>query len=110
MASLRMELARLRENASAIADLRSLIDAGSGGPPFSVILDKIGRTIPPAIALDELRLSARRISLDGWIAPSAPPITTEHWRTSLNNSGGQWAVDTRLRPGGALSIAGDFQP
>lgn len=109
-ANLRMELVRLRENASAIADLRSLIEAGSGSPPFSAILDKIGRSIPPVIALDELRLSARRISLEGWIAPSAPPTTAEHWRTALNSSGGRWAVDTQLRPGGAVSMSGDFKP
>lgn len=108
--ALTSEVAHLRENATAISALRSLIAAGTGAPPHGELLERIGRTVPPGIVLDQLRFDGRHITARGWLTPAAPDAVVGAWRTALVGGERRWTLESSRRAGGAFDLTGVFAP
>ena len=109
LAALRAEVGHLRENATEIATLRAALDGGSAGPPCGAFLAKVSTTLPPEIVIASLRTSGRNITLDGWLAPTAPAILIEDWRSRLAPADAPWTMVARPGPGGAFTLTGVFR-
>ncbi|MST93691.1 MAG: hypothetical protein EXS33_00195 [Pedosphaera sp.] len=110
LAALRAEVGHLRENATEIATLRAALDSGSAGPPCGAFLAKVSTTLPPGIVITSLRTSGRNLTLDGWLAPTAPATLIEDWRSRLAPVDAPWTVAARSGHGGAFTLTGVFRP
>jgi hypothetical protein len=108
--ALRSEVARLRGNATEIAALRALVNAGTTETPYAGFLQNLARTLPPDLALAGLRLSGRAIAFDGWLSPQAAAGALEQWRALLSPAGAPWNIAFTATTGGAFSAKGTFQP
>ena len=109
LAALRAEVGHLRENATEIATLRAALDSGSAGPPCGAFLAKVSTTLPPEIVITSLRTSGRNLTLDGWLAPTAPATLIEDWRSRLAPTDAPWTIAARPGPGGAFTLTGVFR-
>jgi hypothetical protein len=109
LATLRAEVAHLRENAAEIAALRRSLDGGAAGPPCGAWLDQIAATLPSQITLTSLRITGRSVALTGWIAPGAARTTLEDWRTRVASAGESWTFENKPGPAGSFSLTGGFR-
>jgi hypothetical protein len=109
VATLRTEVAHLRDNAAEIAALRGTLDWAAVGPPCGALLEKISATLPPEIALTTLRVSAQGFKVNGWVAPSATAAVLDQWCLHLSGENSPWTVEVKSKPPGIFTIAGVFK-
>ena len=110
LTALRAEVAHLRDNAAEIAALRRSLDGGAAGPPCGDLLEKISTTQPAQVTLTSLRITGRKVILDGWIAPGAALTALEEWRARLAPAGAPWVIEAKPGAGGSFSLTGGFRP
>lgn len=109
LATLRSEVAQLRENAAEISALRRSLDGGAAGPPCGELLEKISTTLPAHVTLTSLRITGRSLALDGWVAPGAGRTALDEWRTRLAPVSAPWTAETKSGPAGSFSLTGGFR-
>jgi len=102
LATLRAELLQLRANAAELAALEA---TSAVGPPVSVFLDRLARTIPPDVVLASVRVDASGVACAGWALPSAKGALTA-WPEALR---GPWSLSLSATADGAFSLKGNFR-
>lgn len=107
--ALRAEIEHYRVNAAEIVALRTKLAGPGSSPPVVELLDAVCGTLPPQLALDQIRIAQGRFTLSGHVAPGAD-AAWEQWRNRLG--GKRWTVEpaTAPRNTGAFTVNGAFTP
>lgn len=109
VATLRAEVAHLRENAVEIAALRSLVEGSAAGSPCGAWLRQLARTVPAEIVLSEVRIDRRRFEVRGWTAPTASDGLLESWRGRFAPEDAGWSATVRTEADGGFTLTGRFR-
>lgn len=107
-ATLRTEVAHLRENASEITALRASVNEAGRRMPIGALLHEIS-ALPLEIALASLQVTADGFVLAGGVVPGGGGAATA-WTTRLGRAGLPWQlVPQPSLPDGVLRLAGKFR-
>lgn len=105
-AALQAEIEHYRVNATEIVALKAQLAGPDASPPVPEWLDQVCATLPPQIALDRVRVTQGRFTLNGHVAPGAD---WEKWRNRLGNR--RWTVEPAVpNAAGAFTLQGVFTP